>query len=131
MRKIYPYTKSFISIQFNSQNCERGKIPKFLILLLISFSPRRRSNVCEMGTNRVEGTKRLIPGCRSVFSRCTSFHGSKRIGGAQRENYCDTGTRGLVTRKHRDTPFHKSRPSSINNAEGSWCGLAARYRPAR
>lgn len=36
-----------------------------------------------------------------------------------------------MTRKQRDTPFHKSRPSSINNAEGSWCGLAARYRPAR
>lgn len=35
-----------------------------------------------------------------------------------------------MTRKQRDTPFHKSRPSSINNAEGSWCGLAARYRPA-
>lgn len=26
---------------------------------------------------------------------------------------------GLVTRKQRDTPFHKSRPSSINNVEGS------------
>ena len=35
-----------------------------------------------------------------------------------------------MTRKQRDTPFHKSRPSSINNAEGSWCGLAAWYRPA-
>lgn len=26
---------------------------------------------------------------------------------------------GLVTRKQRDTPFHKDRPSSINNVEGS------------
>lgn len=26
---------------------------------------------------------------------------------------------GLVTRKQPDTPFHKSRPSSINNVEGS------------
>lgn len=37
----------------------------------------------------------------------------------------------LVTRKQRDTPFHKGRPSSINNVGGSQHGLAVRYRLAR
>lgn len=47
--------------------------------------------------------------------------------GVQRENCRDTvGTPRLGARKQPDTPFHKSRPSSINNVEGSQRGLALR-----